>query len=73
MRILPVYSIDRPNGLERSRKVIFWTGPGARLMSALDQLLGGLLKKRFTRSFQELYVNNFPKSGLSLEMEKDRN
>ena len=28
-------------------------------MSALEQLLG-LLKKRFIRSFQELYVNNFP-------------
>ena len=41
-------------------------------MSALDQLLGGLLKKRFTRSFQELYINNFPESGLSLKVERDR-
>ena len=43
-----------------------------RLMSALDQLLG-LLKKRFIRSFQELYVNNFPEKRVVSGNGKDRN
>ena len=37
--------IDRPNGLERSRKVVFWTGPEQRSMSVLDQLLVRFVKE----------------------------
>ena len=45
MRILPVYSIDRPNGLERSRKVIFWTGPGAKVNECVRSIVSRFIKE----------------------------
>ena len=31
--------IDRPNGLERSRKVVFWTGPGAKVNECVRSIV----------------------------------
>ena len=33
------FSMDRPNGLERSRKVVFWTGPGAKVNECVRSIV----------------------------------